>query len=254
MGIFVDYPSNIFAGLKEIPTTIVTASTNVLWVTTINVCNRGPAPIRFNLQKVRIQGLDLEFACYVTTTSNLTATYINGTSGVGATLTNTGALAILTIDGVTPALNARILVKNQTNPIQNGIYILTTLGNSTTPWVLTRSLDYNIASKIHNGDLIPVTNGTVNANTLWRQTSVITMVGTSPITFIPNVSTKIFYINELEIAPYTTVNVIDNIGFLNLEFSRTPYITDSLVCFSNGYTQIFDCEVCYAQLNELPMA
>jgi hypothetical protein len=257
MGIFVDYPSNIFAGLKEIPTTIVTASTNVLWVTTITVCNRGAAPIRFNLQKVRTQGLDLEIACYVTTTSNLMVTYNNGTSGVGATLTNTGTLAVLTLDGLTPVLNARILVKNQSNPIQNGIYTLTTLGNGSTPWVLTRSTDYNIASKIHTDDLIPITNGTVNANTIWRQTSTITTIGINPITFIPNINTTIFYINEFEIAPYETVNVIDNerisIGFLNLEFSRTPYVTDSLMCFSNGYTQVFDCEVCYAQLNELPM-
>lgn len=254
MGIFVNYPSNIFASLKEIPTTIVTASTNVLWVTTITVCNRGAAPIRFNLQKVRTQGLDLETACYVATTNNLVVTYNNGTSGVGATLTNTGTLAVLSIDGLPPTLNARILVKNQNNPIQNGIYTLTTLGNGSTPWVLTRSTDYNIASKIHNGDLIPVTNGTINANTIWRQTSVITTIGTSPITFVQNIPTTIFYINEFEIDPYKTVNIIDNIGFLNLEFNRTPYVTDSLVCFSNGYTQIFDCEVCYAQLNELPMA
>jgi hypothetical protein len=253
MGIFVDYPSNIFAGLKDIPTTVVAASTNVLWVTTITVCNRGKAPIRFNLQKVRTQGLDLEVSCYVATISNLMATYNNGTSGVGATLTNTGTLTILTIDGLTPVLNARILVKNQNTSIQNGIYTLTTVGNGSTPWVLTRSVDYNLASRIHNGDLVPVTNGTINSNTIWRQTAIITTVGTSPITFIKNVNATMFYINEFEIDPYKTVNIIDNIGFLNLEFSRTPYITDSLVCFSNGYTQVFDCEVCYAQLNELPI-
>lgn len=254
MGIFVDYPSNIFARLKDIPTTIVTASSNVIWVTSIVVCNRKADPMRFHLKKIRTQGLDLENACYGATTSNLTVIYNNGTSGMGATLTKTGPLAVFTVDGLTPALNARILVKNQSNAFQNGIYTLTTIGNGSIPWVLTRSTDYNVASKIHNGDLIPVNNGTINSNTMWSQTSTIITIGISPITFIQDVPTTIFYVNELEIAPYNTVDIIDITGVLNLEYNRTPYVTDSLVCFSNGYTQVFDCEVCYAQLNELPMA
>jgi len=28
---------------------------------------------------------------------------------------------------------------------------------------------------------------------------------------------------------------------------------DNLLCFSNGYSQIFDCAVCYTTLNELPI-
>lgn len=254
MGIFVNYPSNIFAGVSNAPQTIVSATTNVLWVTAIIVCNRGAAPIRFNLQKVRTQGLDLEIACYAATTSNLVVAYNNGTSGVGATLTNTGTLAILSIDGLTPSLNARILVKNQNNAFQNGIYTLTTLGNGSTPWVLTRSTDYNSPTQIHNGDLIPVTNGINNAGTNWLQTSTVTTIGTSLITFVLTAPTTIYYSNEFEINPYDTVDIIDIIGVLNLQYNRTPYMADSLVCFSNGYTQIFDCEVNYAQLNELPMA
>lgn len=47
-------------------------------------------------------------------TVRLTATYTNGTGGVGAQLTNSGAQAIFEIDTYTPPAGARILIKNQT--------------------------------------------------------------------------------------------------------------------------------------------
>ena len=46
-----------------------------------------------------------------------TRTYDNGTSGVGATLTNAGTLAAISIDGVALSLNDRVLVYQQTNDI-----------------------------------------------------------------------------------------------------------------------------------------
>ena len=61
--------------------------------------------------------------CLVATTANLTATYSNGTAGVGATLTNSGTQAALSIDGVTLAVGNRVLVKDQTASLQNGIYL-----------------------------------------------------------------------------------------------------------------------------------
>lgn len=255
MGIFVDYPSNIFADISNIPQTIVVADTNVLWITAIIVCNRGAAPIRFNLQKVRDQGLVLKNQCYAATTSNLVATYNNGIMGVGATLTNNDTLAVFGLDGILPILNSRILVKDQINTFQNGIYTVTTIGdNISIPWVLTRSTDFDSPLEIRNGDLVFVQNGIINSNTQWVQTSTVTTVGTDAIIFISNLPTRIFYVNELEIKPYSTIDIIDITGVINLEYSLTPYVSDSLVCFSNGYTQIFDCDVCYAQLNELPMA
>ena len=47
------------------------------------------------------QGLDTKPSCRVGTTANLSATYDNGTAGVGATLTNSGTQAALSIDGIT---------------------------------------------------------------------------------------------------------------------------------------------------------
>ena len=53
----------------------------------------------------------LVLPCLVATTSNLTATYANGTAGVGATLTNSGTQAAFVLDGVTLAV--RTSVKNE---------------------------------------------------------------------------------------------------------------------------------------------
>jgi len=126
MGIFVDYPSNPFANVINVPTTILVVDTNPLQVNGLIVCNRVGQPIRFNLKKIRTQ--------------------------------------------------------------------------------------------------------------------------TSPV--------EIFYINEFEIKPYETVDVIAKIGLqIFLEYSATPdpSVSDSLVCFTNGYTQICDCEISYTRLNDLPL-
>lgn len=121
-------------------------------------------------------------ACTASTTTNLAATYNNGAAGVGATLTSSSN-AIFSTDGVFPALNARILVKNQTTTLQNGIYTLTTIGTSSTPWVLTRSTDYDTVCEIQYGTYVPITSGTLYANTAWQETATVTTIGTSPILF-----------------------------------------------------------------------
>ena len=61
--------------------------------------------------------------------------------GVGATLTNAGANAALVIDGITLANGDRVLVYNQVNAYENGVYAVTDIGSPTTAWVLTRSSD-----------------------------------------------------------------------------------------------------------------
>lgn len=129
------------------------------------------------------QGLNIHAASYAGTTANLNATYNNGTSGVGATLTNAGTQAAFSVDGVSPALNARILVKNQTSQAQNGIYTLTTIGSGSTNWVLTRATDFDSAVEIAGGDFTFVDAGSTLANTGWVCVDEVTTVGTDPIVF-----------------------------------------------------------------------
>lgn len=138
-------------------------------------------------------GLDLtavteRAACRVISVSNLTATYSNGSSGVGATLTNSGTLAALTIDGVALSIGDRVLVASQTgNAQQHGIYSVTTVGSGAVAWVLTRTTDFDgsITGSIARGVTIWVSEGTLNPRTVWMQTAAgpFTM-GTTFINFV----------------------------------------------------------------------
>ncbi len=102
------------------------------------------------------QGLDVKQSVVVATTTNLSATYDNGTSGVGATLTF--GTAVTTLDGVTLTDGDRILVKDQSTASQNGIYVRT---SST---VFTRAIDADTASEITGGAFVFVEQGTANAD------------------------------------------------------------------------------------------
>ena len=140
-------------------------------------------------------GINFHAAAQWATTANLgTVTYNNGTSGVGATLTNAGTLAVLVIDGHTftgtdVTNNVRVLVKNQTTQSQNGVYTVTNQGSGSVAWVLTRATDYDTSgsgtNEVDQGDYILVINGTANANTSWiQQTALPITIGTTNIVFL----------------------------------------------------------------------
>lgn len=84
-------------------------------------------------------GLNWTKARAATTAPLPSCTYSNGMSGVGATLTGTANGALPTQDGVTLAHNDVLLVRGQASGLQNGLYRLTTVGNASTPFVLTRA-------------------------------------------------------------------------------------------------------------------
>ena len=116
------------------------------------------------------EGLRTRPSARAATTANLSATYNNGASGVGATLTSTTNGAFPTIDGVSGwAITSPpqgVLVKNQTNPAQNGRYNLTQLGDASNPWILTRCGLCDQSNEIP-GSYIFVTDGTLYADTGW---------------------------------------------------------------------------------------
>lgn len=128
-------------------------------------------------------GLKIQIACYAGTTVNLNATYSNGTAGVGATLTNAGTMAAFSIDGVSPSINSRVLVKDQSSTFQNGIYTLTTVGSGSANWVLTRATDFDQTTEIVPGAFVSTTNGSTQSNAGWAQTATVVAIGTDPIIF-----------------------------------------------------------------------
>ena len=106
-----------------------------------------------------------------------TATYANGTLGVGATITLSIALAQLD-SSYTVVADERILVKNQANTAHNGIY---TANAART--ILTRTSDFDTTAEIGGGDFVFITAGTTLANTGWVQTTKSVTIGTTPVTF-----------------------------------------------------------------------
>jgi hypothetical protein len=133
-------------------------------------------------------GLTFHAACNLATTAALpTVTYNNGSSGVGATLTAT-ANGALTVDSVAATIGNRILVKDQASALQNGVYTVTTVGDGSTPFLLTRATDMNTSgsgyNQINAGNYFLITAGTVNTNTSWVQTTPLPItVGTTGLVF-----------------------------------------------------------------------
>jgi len=109
------------------------------------------------------QGLDAKPSARAATTANLSATYSNGTAGVGATLTASSNGAF-TLDGVSPVVNDRILVKDQSTAAENGIYVVTTVGDGSTPFVLTRATPEDQPAELSGGSFIFVEEGTANGD------------------------------------------------------------------------------------------
>ena len=105
-------------------------------------------------------GLDVKDSCRVATAAELTVTY----DQTNLRLDNAGTQAAIVIDGVTLALNDRVLVKNQSEARQNGIYIVSILGDGSTNWRLTRSSDSNTGAQLTGGSFTFVEEGTVNAD------------------------------------------------------------------------------------------
>jgi len=145
-------------------------------------------------------GLTFHASCNLATTAALpTVTYNNGSSGVGATLT-ASANGALTVDSVTPSVGNRILVKNQASALQNGVYTVTTVGDGSTPFVLTRATDMNTSgsgyNQINSGNYFLITAGTTNANTSWVQTTPLPItVGTTSLVFTQFASGSTVYTN-----------------------------------------------------------
>lgn len=152
-------------------------------------------------------GLDAHESVIAATTANLSATYANGTLGVGATLTNNGAQAALVLDTYAVDNGDRVLVKDQTTGAQNGIYVVTDKGSGATDWVLTRALDFDQAADINPGDYVLVSEGSAvsgggNKGSLWIQTALGPFViGTTAIVF-----------TELAVAPQTLTLTSDVTG------------------------------------------
>ena len=150
---------------------------------------------------------------YASTAALPSYVYNNGASGVGATIT-ASANGALSFGGGSPTAGQRLLVKDESggNAAYNGVYDVTSAGSVSTPFVLTRSSDYDTSgtgnNEIDAGDYVLVISGT-NASTAWvQQTQLPIVVGTTPLVFLQfNAPLTYFAGTGLNLSPATTFNI-----------------------------------------------
>lgn len=125
-------------------------------------------------------GLDVKASVRLATVTHLSAfTHVSG-------VLTADADGALTVDGVTPSAADRILVKNETNSNApyNGIYVVTTVGDESTAWVLTRAADADSSAEVTAGMFTFVAEGSTNADSGWVLTTNDTItLGTTGLSF-----------------------------------------------------------------------
>ena len=126
-----------------------------------------------------VNGLDVKKSVDFASTANVAGTYNNSAGTITA-----GSNGALSMDGGSPTIGMRVLLKDQTDSVQNGIYSVTTAGNAGAAYVLTRSTDADAAAEISGGSFFFVEQGSANADNGYVTTHNGTpTIGTDDITF-----------------------------------------------------------------------
>lgn len=146
----------------------------------------------------------------VATTGELTGTYADGALTLDAPITE--------LDGITLAENDAILVKDQLDKTQNGVYVIDATGG-----VLARREDFAADKIILNNTFVNVMEGNSNGDTRWTIVSdgVLT-VGTSNIVFVRDIDTASGSINVVKATivgddTTTSFNVAHNLNLTDAQ-------------------------------------
>lgn len=99
-------------------------------------------------------------------------------SALVATTANIALSGIQTIDGVLLPADARVLVKNQAQAKDNGLYVVSSTG------VWTRAQDADTSLEVTPGLFVSIEKGTVNGDSVWQLvTDGPIVLGTTPLAF-----------------------------------------------------------------------
>ena len=164
-------------------------------------------------------GINFHEPTYAASTANLVANYSNGASGVGATLTATSNGALI-LDGVDfslllpPTQPYRVLIWQQTNQIENGIYTVTSAGGALSTWQLTRATDADNSptGELAYGDFSLNINGTQYGGYGFIMNATGTInIGSSNITYVQyNIAQGVIAGTGLTELPANTLNIDTN--------------------------------------------
>ena len=170
--------------------------------------------------------------------------------GTGTTLPNSptyasnilsaGSATTLIVDGSSiGSSNDYILVKNQTNPIQNGVYYLSRVGTATTSWRLSRVSEMDSSAELYSNSVLRVASGTSNANTSWYLITPDPMtLGSTGLTFsriknIPDVLSAATTGDNVDITSLST-SIVDSVNLSDLPVNSKVLVKDQYDIDENG--------------------
>ena len=190
-----------------------------------------------NYVDAAVTGVNVHDEVQAASIANVVGTYANGSTigadggyGAGATFTVTATGAFV-LDGYTTVLNDRVLLKNQTTALQNGIYLITTAGTTGVSAVLTRATDAdnNLPGDVTPGDFVFVTGGSTQLSTGWVQTTAGT--ATTPNKGIKLGTDSLTWAQFSGVGTYTASNGVTLTG---TNFTFTPTTTGGLQTGTSG--------------------
>jgi len=149
------------------------------------------------------QGLTVKPSCNVATTANVT---LSGEQTIDGVLTST----------------SRILVKNQSDATENGIYV-------TAAGAWSRATDYDTSGEVALGTFTAILSGTTQANTLWVQTTPSPTLGSSNLVFSQ--------LSSGGTGTVTSVSVVSANGLAGTVATATTTPAITLSCSANGILQ-----------------
>ena len=168
-----------------------------------------------------------------------TDTYNNGTAGVSATLTAT-ANGTLVIDSTVAQAAQRVLIKDCTNQIGNGIYVVTTVGDGSTQYVMTRSADADTygeggSDSLDEGSYFYVSGGTSQKGAAYVcNTPGVIVFGSTNITFAEFSQSQVYQAGTGISITNTTISLITPVAVANGGTGTSSVPTDGQLLTGNG--------------------
>jgi len=182
------------------------------------------------------QGLKARQAAWVLSDTNLSANYDPDGYEIGwATLTSTSNGAFPDIDGVLSAtlnvVGARLLVIGQTNEAHNGLYVVSTVGDISNPWILRRCGSCRTSEQIPSS-FVFIQQGTIYESTGW-------------VAIVDNVDTFVVGVDDITWTQFSGAgtfiagNGLDlsgNVFSVNVDGTSIEIVADTLQVANNGIT------------------
>ena len=152
--------------LDQMAAPTAAVSMNSQRITNVATPTSGTDAVNKSYADALVNGLDIKESCRVATTANI------GLTGNGPVL----------IDNTTLFSGDRVLVKDQSNGSENGVYVFNYTDGST--WALTRAVDADGLDEVSSGMFTFIEEGTTNADSGFVLTNDGTvLVGDTSLTF-----------------------------------------------------------------------